>query len=90
MANYDEVKEQALKLQQAMMANPEFAHKDPEEIASDAIFAAEDILKVLEGRKQLAELLEASQQVIDQRQGAGRGVISWLFGDPGLPPDHLG
>jgi hypothetical protein len=90
MSNYDEIKEQALKLQQAMMGNPNYANRDPEELTTIAVYSAEDILKILESRKQLADLLEASQRVVDQRQNQGRGVISWLFGDPGLPPDHLG
>lgn len=90
MANYGEIRKHALELQKIMMANPANAGRLVEDITTEAIYAAEDIHKVLDGHEQLAEMLQDAANAVDRQSGKPRGVISWLFGPDQDMPDHLG
>ncbi len=90
MTNYDEIARQALELQKAMIGNPAYADKTLQEITTEAIGAAEDIHTVLEGHRQLAEILKQAAQQHSSQGSRNIGVISWLFGRDDTLPDHLG
>jgi len=73
-----------------MVSSPAYASKPLGEIANEAILSSEDIHTVLEGRSQLAAMLEEVAKQHEQSSRKNKGVISWLFGDGTDLPDHLG